>query len=153
MIVKFNPASKPSYVDQDLLLDDPVHGQVIGYRMTINGNDIRITAGDFIHVESSGYSIIKATDYAGSDFVKNEVHELIGKHVVRDLYRTLRSQNLTQAQEGDILNRVFPVFCALGDGFIRGAREMANNLAVAGQLTAGRKNYLIAKIDEAIQMI
>lgn len=153
MIIKFNPASKPSYVDQDFLIDDPTHGQIIGYRMHINGNDVRINTGDFIRVEGTEYIIITSSEYTASDFVKNEVHELIGKDVVRDLYRTLRAQSLTQAQEGDLLSRVFPVFAALGDGFINGARVMANNLTVAGQLTLPRKTYLLTKIDEAIAIL
>lgn len=85
-----------------------------------------------------------------SVFYRNERAEILGKAVVRDLFVTLQNQNLTQAEEGDLLNRVFPVFCALGDGFLRGARVIANNLSVAGQLTLARKNYLLARIDEAI---
>lgn len=88
-----------------------------------------------------------------TDYIKNLEHEALGKDVVRNLYRTLRAQNLSQADEGDLLNRVFPVFCALGDGFIRGARVIASNLTVAGQLTTNRKNYLIARIDEAIAFL
>jgi hypothetical protein len=82
--------------------------------------------------------------------LRNERAEQLGKDVVRDLFRTLQAQNLTQANEGDLLNRVFPVFCALGDGFLNGARVIANNLTVAGQLTNARKTYLLNAIDAAI---
>lgn len=88
-----------------------------------------------------------------TNHLKNLEHEQIGKNVVRQLYVSLRAQNLTQAQEGDLLNRVFPVLCALGDGFVRGARVMANNLTVAGQLTQVRKDFLVARIDEGILLL
>lgn len=88
-----------------------------------------------------------------TDIRKNIEHEILGKNVVRALYVALRQEGLSQANEGDLLNRVFPVLCALGDGFVRGARVMANNLAVAGQLTTARKNFLLARIDEAILLL
>lgn len=85
-----------------------------------------------------------------TNILKSLQHEMLGKEVVRDLYVTLRQQNLTDVQEGDLLNRIFPVIASLGDGFIRGARVIANNIVVAGQYTTARKNYLLSKIDEAI---
>lgn len=84
---------------------------------------------------------------------KSQEHEVLGKSVIRDLYVTLRAQNLTSAQEDDLLNRVFSVFCYLGFGFIRGARVRANGLTVAGQLTQVRKDYLLSKIDAAILLL
>jgi hypothetical protein len=90
-------------------------------------------------------------DLAG--YLKNELHEQLGKEVVRNLYRTLRDQALTQANEADLLNRIYPVLGTLSHGFIRGARTMANNLVVGGQLTQVRKDYLIARIDEAILLM
>lgn len=86
-------------------------------------------------------------------FLINQRHEMIGKTVVRDLIVVLRQQNLTQAQEGDLLQRIMPTLFALNDGFIQGARWMAGNLTVAGELTAGRKNYLIGEIDKAILLL
>lgn len=83
-------------------------------------------------------------------FLLNQEREIIGKTVVRDLIITLRSQNLTEAQEGDLIQRIMPTLFALNDGFISGAKWMAGNLAVAGQLTAGRKTYLIGEIDKAL---
>lgn len=88
-----------------------------------------------------------------TDFIKNAEHELIGKQVIKDLYVALRQQNLTQAQEGDLLNRLTGVLMALGFGFIRGSRVIANNLTVAGSLTQGRKDFLLAKIDAAILLL
>tara|TARA_R110000868_G_scaffold199747_1_gene446358 strand:- start:1107 stop:1472 length:366 start_codon:yes stop_codon:yes gene_type:complete len=85
-----------------------------------------------------------------SNLRKSLEHEFIGKEVIRALYITLRDQNLTQAQEGDLLGRINGVFVALGFGFIRGAKVLANNLVVAGQLTTQRKDYILAQIDEAI---
>ena len=159
MIIKFNPENKPSYVVQDKLLENlDVNGnvieEIIGYRVHANGiGDVRLQAGDYLRDDGGIITVIKAADYQASDFIKNEIHELVGKDVVRDLYRALRAQNLTQAQEGDLLNRVFPVLAALGDGFINGARVICNNLTVAGQLTLARKNYLLGKIDEAIALL
>lgn len=85
-----------------------------------------------------------------TDYLKNQEHEILGKEIVRELFVTLRQQNLTQAQEGDLIGRIYPVLNVLSHGFIRGARVLANNLSLAGQLTSGRKDYLIAKIDEAL---
>ena len=85
-----------------------------------------------------------------SDLIKNLEHEFIGKEVIRGLYITLRKQNLTQAQDGDLLGRLNGVMMALGFGFIRGARVLAGNLTVGGQLTQARKDYITSKIDEAI---
>lgn len=85
-----------------------------------------------------------------TNYLKSFEHEEIGKSVVKELYVTLRNQNLTQAQEGDLLNRIYPVLGTLSDGFIRGARVIANNIPVAGQYTQPRKDFLLAKIDEAI---
>lgn len=85
-----------------------------------------------------------------TDYIKSLEHEQLGKQTVKDLYVTLSQQNLTQAQEGDLLNRIYPVLGTLSDGFIRGARVIANMIPVAGQYTQGRKDYLLARIDEAI---
>lgn len=85
-----------------------------------------------------------------TDYLKNAQHEAIGKNLVRELYVTLRKQNLTQAEEGDLLGRIYPVLGCLADGFIRGARVICNSIPVAGQFTNGRKNYLLTQIDNAI---
>lgn len=85
-----------------------------------------------------------------SNSIKDLEHEALGKKVISDLYVALKGQNLTQAQEADILNRVSVVLTALGFGFIRGARDIANGLTVAGSLTLARKNFILSEIDDAI---
>lgn len=92
-------------------------------------------------------------DNSIQNIIKSLEHEQLGKNMIKDLYVTLRNQNLTQAQEGDLLSRINGVLMALGFGFIKGARTIANNLIVAGQLTQARKDYLIGKIDEAILLL
>ena len=85
-----------------------------------------------------------------TNLIKNFEHESLGKKVISDLYVALKGQNLTQAQEADILNRVAIVFVALGFGFIRGSRDIANGLSVGGNLTLARKNFILSEIDDAI---
>ena len=79
--------------------------------------------------------------------------EAVGKDLIRDLYRTLKDQNLTDAEEGDLLNRIYPILGTLGDGFIRGARVICNATPTGGQLTAGRKTFLLNVIDQAITQL
>lgn len=94
---------------------------------------------------------ISTTDIALiSRLVEAERAERIGRDLLKDLYQTLKQQNLTQAQEADLMNRIFQVLTVIGLGFLRGARDMCNVLPVAGQLTTGRKNFLLAAIDAAI---
>lgn len=83
-------------------------------------------------------------------YIKDQQHEQLGKSVIVDLYVALKGQNLTQAQEADIINRVAVVLVALGFGFIRGARDICNGLTVAGSLTLSRKNFILSEIDDAI---
>ena len=85
-----------------------------------------------------------------ANYAKFEEHEAIGKNLVRELFITLRGQNLTQAQEGDLLSRIYPVLGCLADGFIRGARVICNATATGGEFTAQRKTYLLNQIDAAI---
>lgn len=115
-------------------------------RININGT---ITEFDSVEEHDNFVNQLSPTPDLTS-ILKSLQHEQLGKEVVRDLYITLRQQNLTDAQEGDLIGRIYPVIGSLGDGFIRGARIIANNIAVAGQYTTARKNYLLGKIDEAI---
>lgn len=152
-MIKFDPNNKPDFVKQDFLLQNldekgqPIE-EIVGYYIENETGVIRIENGDYI--DEDKLKVYKLIEYNASDIIKNLIHEAIGKGVIRDLYRTLRQQNLTPAQEGDLTNRINGVFIALGFGFIRGARERAASLSVAGQLTQARKDYLISKIDEAI---
>lgn len=126
--------------------------QVVGNWITIrNGNDVKLQDGDFIVVGDDGQADhYPAATYAASAIIKNLVNEMIGKELVRDLFQTLKAQNLTDAQEGDLLNRIYPVLGCLADGFIRGSRVMCNAIPTGGQFTAPRKTYLLNQIDAAI---
>ena len=132
----------------DILTDTPnPAGLTYGFWVDTDHGSTMIEDGDYIDEEKM--RVYKRSEYSSS-IIKNIIHEKIGKDVVRDLYRILQSQNLTQAQEGDLITRIYPVLGSLGDGFIRASRVIASNTAVAGQYTQARKDYLISKIDEAI---
>lgn len=80
-------------------------------------------------------------------------NEMVGKDLIRDLYQMLKQQNLTQAQEGDIINRITPVLLALIAGFVRGASPICSGIATGGSFTVGRKNALQNAIDAAILLL
>jgi hypothetical protein len=148
-MIKFNSSNLPSFVIQDYLVNDLQKGiQVIGYRHT--KLDLFVEDGDYLDGESIIY---KKNVYEADDLIRQQIHESIGREVIRDLYKTLRQQNLTQAQEGDLLGRLNGTLIALGFGFVRAARVLANNLTVAGQLTQARKDYLVGRIDTAILLL
>lgn len=99
-------------------------------------------------------AVLSPTDSALIDRLReSEKAQLIGRDLVKDLYQTLKQQNLTQAQEGDIINRITPVLLAVSMGFLRGAREICNNTATGGSFTAGRKTFLLNSIDASIALL
>lgn len=149
MITKFNSSSPPSFVREG-----EFQTGVPAWWVTINNNDYRLFDGDYILLDDDGVPVkyISSSDYSNV-ILQNLVHEAIGKETVRDLFKTLKNQNLTQAEEGDILSRIYPVLGCLADGFIRGARVICNSTATGGQFTQARKTYLLGKIDEAISKL
>lgn len=80
------------------------------------------------------------------------------KQLSRDLADDLRLEfkkqinaaTLTVTQATDIFNRVQTTFLALGLGWLRESRMLANNTATGGSFTQGRKDFLLAQIDAAI---
>lgn len=79
--------------------------------------------------------------------------EQLGRELVADLGHVLQEQNLTQADEAAIVNKIATVITALAAGFIRGARIICNALTTDSVFTPGRKNYLLNRIDETISQL
>lgn len=150
-IIKHNSASPDPIVKVADFFNDGTTQIVGNWLSARDGNDYKLADGDVILVGDDGKAdYFSAADYAGNVIVKNMIHESIGKQLVRELFQTLKAQDLTDAQEGDLLNRIYPVLGTLADGFIRGARVMCNAIPTGGQFTNGRKTYLLNKIDAAI---
>ena len=116
----------------------------------INNNGI-ITEYDSQAEHDAAVALLSQSDQGLIDrLIEANRAEVIGRDLLKDLYQTLKQQNLTQAQEADLMNRIFPTLTVIGFGFLRAARDMCNALTVAGQLTNARKNYLLNAIDAAI---
>lgn len=152
-VVKLDTTNLPSYVTQDLLSPPTMENPqgIQGYRVFIAPNDVRLVHGDYILVDDDDnpLRVVTSAEYLSAT-VKNLIHETIGKELVRELWRVLKNQDLDEAQEADLLNRIYPVLGCLADGFIRGARVMCNNTATGGAFTTARKNYLLTQINNAI---
>lgn len=150
-VIKHSSASPDPIVRVDDFFNDGTTRIIGNWITTRDGNEHKLDDGDYIVVGDDGKAdYFPAQTYAASTIVQNLVNEMIGKELVRDLFRTLKAQDLNDAQEGDLLTRIYPVLGTLSDGFIRGARVMCNAIPTGGQFTAGRKTYLLNKIDEAI---
>lgn len=81
------------------------------------------------------------------------IREQAGRELIRTLGQTLDAQNLTQAEEADIVTRISGVVVALSTGWLRGARVICNALTIGGALTNARKNYLLNQIDAVIAQL
>jgi hypothetical protein len=152
MIIKFNSASPPEYVEQGFLLDDKVtQQQIIGHWITCTDGYILIENGDYIIENTFGLpQLVKASVYNANTVIKQFINETIGKQLVKDLFQTLQGQNLTNTEEADIISRVQITLTCLLTGFIRGARIVCNNTATGGSFTAARKTYMLGQIDAAL---
>lgn len=149
MIVKFDSSSVPAYVIQDFLIDDKVTlQQVIGYRVFIDG-DIRIEHGDFLEVDGQTVKrVIKSAVYASDPKTKQEIKEYIGKECLREIWKAL--DPLSNAVKASILNTISATLVSLLAGEVQVAKIIATGTATTVDFTNGRKNGLIALIDESI---
>lgn len=113
-------------------------------------NEHKLVTGDFI-VINGDVKVFRnyVTDVATRRFIKRA----IGQNVVEDLLESMDAQNLTDAQEDDLINRIQLVLIMLSGGYIRGALTRATGLTVAGQLTNGRKNFLVNRITAAVALL
>lgn len=75
---------------------------------------------------------------------------LVGRDLIRTLAQTLQQQNLTQAEEADIVNRILSTLLALSLGFNSGARLLCNNTATGGAFTLPRKTFILQQIDSIL---
>jgi hypothetical protein len=155
-VIKFDPNNKPEFVRQDFLLDDrATNTQIIGYWIIIgkNEDDVLIESGDYIIRDNNINEVVKLADYNLSSATKQYVRDKIGRAVIEELFKTLIDQNLSQADEADITNRLLSTVVALMLGNLRGARTLANNTATGGALTAQRKTFVLNTIDAAILLL
>jgi len=82
--------------------------------------------------------------------INQSKREQVGRELVNDLFKKLQEQNLTQAEEAQIVNKISTCMVALLAGSINGARVICNALTTDAVFTPQRKAYLLGKIDAAI---
>lgn len=84
-------------------------------------------------------------------------HAALSKSVLDTLQQALRDEvtngTLTQAQSATLFTTVSDVLCSLSVGWLRESRVICNNIATTAVFTAGRKNFMLARIDEAIALL
>lgn len=82
---------------------------------------------------------------------------LLGNNTLDTLQAALRQEvidgSLTAANAAVLFSYVSDVILGLSIGWIRESRIICNNLATTTQFTTGRKNFMLARIDEAIALI
>lgn len=77
-----------------------------------------------------------------------------GRKVIDDMIFELRTnQAMTVADRGTLLMYLRDVQIQLLSGELRVARAIANNLATTATYTAGRKSWLVARIDVEIALL
>lgn len=92
-----------------------------------------------------------------------EKEKLLCRDIIDDLRLDFKKQvqlnatnpalGLTIAQATDVFNRTNVTFNALGLGWLRESRVLANNTATGGSFTQARKDFLLSKIDNAISQL
>lgn len=86
--------------------------------------------------------------------IKNQIiREQKGRELANDLFVKLNEQNLTDAEEAQVINKISTVMVALIAGSLRGARIICNALTTDAVFNNARKNYLLNQIDKAITEI
>lgn len=156
MIIKFNSQNKPEFVREDWMIADyATNNFQKGWWVKINsdGEEQSIVDGDYLIYNGKFYQVITQAEYQADFLLQNEIQEYYGKNLVRELFKELRNQNLTQANEADIVTRIQTTLTALATGFVKGARTIANNTATGGAFTAARKTYLLNQIDNVITQL
>lgn len=154
--VKFILPDVPSYVTQDLLIDDPVHGTIIGYRVFIHGiGDVRIVNGDLIVLNDKDEPIDVVTS---SELSSSENRQQIAKDIVAEelrvaIWKAFKDANLTNNVKLSIANTIIITLLLISQGEVQLARVAANMTATTADFTAGRKTLLLSLIDAAISKL
>ena len=155
-IIKFDSNNKPAYVREDWLIADyNTNNFQKGWWVKINdrGEEDQVENGDYIIYDGGFCKVITQAEYQASFIQQNYIQELMGKLLIADLFKALKEQNISQADEGDIISRVQATLTALATGFVRGAKNIANNTATGGAFTVARKTYLLGQIDLTLAKI
>lgn len=81
----------------------------------------------------------------------------LGDGVLDILQDALREEvinaTLTQAQAATLFGTVSDVMCSLSVGWLRESRVICNNIATTAIFTTGRKNFMLARIDDALAQL
>lgn len=155
MVIKFDPLNKPSFITQDFLvqnLDEQgnVINEVIGYYITLNGNDIRVTNGDYFIVNNSEIKVILRSEYLASADSKRIVVKEIAIELLENIIQAFVDLATTDLIKLDILKTVGPCVDMIIANKIQAARIIAAIIPTTTNFTNARKNALLALIDESI---
>lgn len=152
-MIKFTAENPPSFARQEILTGDKhVAGLTMGYFLDLVNGDDRVDEGDYIAQDAAGnpIEIIRAAQaLAQADRIALE----LGQDLKRTIRTSIKGMNLTAAEKVDLMDRILAVWVLLDDGDLQGARFKANNTATGGSYTIGRRNGLVALIDQAITQL
>lgn len=147
-MIKYDYQNKPAFCRRDTLIGST---QADFITLTDGGED-RLEPGDYVSQDQDGNptAIIRAANaQAQADRIALE----LGQELKRTIRSTIKGMNLTAAEKVDLMDRILAIWVLLDDGDLQGARFKANNTATGGSYTAGRRNGLVALIDQAITQL
>lgn len=152
-MIKFTAANRPPFVLIRIKTAPPhPDGLTFGDFVQFAAGDDRLEEGDYIIQDADGIpiGIIRAAAAAAQ---AERIEAELGRDLKATIRQAIKNLNLTSAEKADLVNRILAVYVLIDDGDLRAARFQANATATGGAYTAGRRNQLVALIDDAIQSL